>query len=146
MSLLSLSAPRPSEGWAPYFRRMLHLIVAIGLALGAGLGVPASLQSPGQTIRSELDAAAAPLQSPSAAPSERLLAELRHDFRDREAAIDATSWPRVSITLRHVDAATCQDAAAQARRIEGLVVIALEGYATAKDCGLANDMTWDLMP
>jgi hypothetical protein len=34
----------------------------------------------------------------------------------------------------------------QARRIDGLVVVNLEGYRSVADCRERNDMTWWLMP
>lgn len=50
------------------------------------------------------------------------------------------------MTLHNVDQNTCSDAAAAARRIEGPVVVELENYRSAADCGASNDMTWWIMP
>ena len=125
---------------------MLWVVFAIALVLAAGFELNAALQSPGQAIRGELRAAAADLQAPQAAPSERVLARLRYHFRDREMSVDAAFWPLVLVTLHHIDRSTCRDAAAIARRIEGLVVVELEHYRDAGECRDTNDMTWRLMP
>jgi hypothetical protein len=55
-------------------------------------------------------------------------------------------WPLVSVTLRHIDNATCVDASTVARRMEGLVVVELEGYRSTEACGVDNAMTWRMLP
>lgn len=63
-----------------------------------------------------------------------------------QASIGAALWPHITVTLHNVDQNTCSDAAAAARRIEGPVVVELENYRSAADCGASNDMTWWIMP
>lgn len=65
---------------------------------------------------------------------------------DAQASIGAALWPHVTATLHNVDQNTCVATAAAACRIEGLVVVELEKYGSAADCGASNDMTWWIMP
>lgn len=52
----------------------------------------------------------------------------------------------MAVTLHRVPRDTCHDATRDARRIEGLVVVELERYSSAEQCGATNDMTWRFMP
>jgi hypothetical protein len=98
-------------------------------------------------MHGEFAAAAADLQSVMPiALSDGMLAKLRRHFREHDVSIDATFWPVVLVTLHHLDDSTCRDAAGKVRRIEGLVVIALERYRAADECHDDNDMTWRIMP
>ena len=148
MSIVFWSHSSGMESWRrlPRPPRALCVITSIALALGFGLELRAALQSPGQTIRDELVAAADDLRSAPTAPSERVLAQLRRHFDEPDVTIDATFWPLLSVTLHHVDTSTCRDAVDRARRIEGLVVVALEHYRVSDECRDANDMTWRIMP
>jgi hypothetical protein len=68
-------------------------------------------------------------------------------FPGNKVDVDATQFPgRVVVTLRAVDRVTCQTASAEARRIEGRVVIELRGFASPGDCGEHNDMAWLILP
>ncbi|HWG79702.1 MAG TPA: hypothetical protein VN681_08010 [Stellaceae bacterium] len=120
-------------------------VLALGLALAlAGVFLPA-LMSPGRAIRGELTSAAADLQEPRAKPDEAALRRLRAHFA-HHATVDARAWPQVAVTLHGLSRGTCRAAAGSARRIEGLVVVELERYRTADECGATNDMTWRFMP
>ena len=126
---------------------LLWLMIIGALTLAGGLELGASLRSPGQRIHGELSAAAADLQSVMPiALSDGMLVKLRRHFREHDASVDATFWPVVSVTLHHLDGSICRDAADKVRRIEGLVVIALERYRAADECHDDNDMTWRIMP
>jgi hypothetical protein len=146
MSVLYPSHSPGTSRRCPRVPRTLWIAVFLALALALGFELSAALESPGQVIRGELVAAGADLRSPAVVPNASTLARLRGHFRDRDVTIDTAFWPLVSVTLHHVDTVTCRDAAANARRIEGLVVIALERYPASVDCHDANDMTWRLMP
>jgi len=68
-------------------------------------------------------------------------------FRNFDAGIDASLFPaEVDITLHDVDGVTCLEVEDEARRIEGPVVVQLEGYQSADACRQHNVMTWRLMP
>jgi len=126
---------------------LLWLMIIGALTLAGGLELGASLRSPGQRMHGELGAAAADLQSVMPiALSDGMLVQLRRHFREHDVSIDATFWPVVLVTLHHLDDSTCRDAADKVRRIEGLVVIALERYRAADECHDDNDMTWRIMP
>ena len=120
--------------------------LALGLVLAlAGLLLP-TLLSPGRTIRSELKSAAADLQESRARPDEGTLRGLRRHFPHHAASVDARAWPQVAVTLHGLPRDTCRAAAGSAQRIEGLVVVELERYRNADECGATNDMTWRFMP
>ncbi len=124
----------------------MRAILALSLAVALGGALGPALQSPGQAIRGELESAAAGLRSSRAAPDEATLRRLRDHFPRRAATVEARAWPQVAVTLHNLPRDTCRDAARAARRIEGLVVVELEHYRTADECGATNDMTWRLMP
>jgi hypothetical protein len=122
----------------------------IGLLVIAFIGVTAArqaLQPPGETIRSELTAAAVELARPvGPLPTPAELDAIRRHFASFDTRLDASSWPQVAVTLRHLDWSTCAEARQAAPRIEGLVVIELTGYRSAADCRDDNDMTWRITP
>jgi hypothetical protein len=148
MSVLSPAQPRELGRDRPSpARRARWALLALALvAVPLGAELDSALQSPGQAIRGELKAAAAELERPQVQASEAVLRRLRDHFPRRQVTIDARSWPLVLLTLHGVDKSSCSDAASAARRIEGLVVVELEGYQAAGDCHAENDMTWRIMP
>ena len=126
--------------------RAMWLVLALGSALAlAGLFVP-PLVSPGRAIRDELKSAAADLQQSPVRPDDATLRRLRRHFPRHAATIDARAWPQIAVTLHGLPRDTCRAASATARRIEGLVVVELERYRSAEECGAINDMTWRFMP
>src|SRR5690349_5000740 len=126
--------------------RRMWVVLALGLALVmAGMFLPA-LMSPGRVIRGELKSAAAHLQQSRAKPDNAALRRLRRDFPHHAATVDARAWPEVAVTLHGLPRDTCRAAATSARRIEGLVVVELQRYRSADECGASNDMTWRFMP
>jgi hypothetical protein len=144
-------SPRTSDpGASPLPGRRLRPTWLIGLLAIAFIGVPEAhqaLRAPSATIRSELTAAAVELARPVAArPTEGQLSAIRAHFPARDATVDASAWPQIAVTLRHLDQGTCDEVLGAARRIEGLVVVELERYRSAADCGQDNDMTWRITP
>ena len=126
--------------------RTMWAVLALGLVLMlAGTLIPA-LMSPGRAIRGELKSAAADLRQSRARPDDAALRRLRRHFPRHAATIDARAWPQIAVTLHGLPRDTCRAASATARRIEGLVVVELERYRSAEECGAINDMTWRFMP
>jgi hypothetical protein len=123
---------------------------ALALATAALVGGNEILEvsrPPGDAVKRELVAAAAELASPAGPyPTDAATRAIRRHFRAYPATLQTTFWPKVSVTLHHLDRTACVDASIVARRMEGLVVVELEGYRSAKDCGNDNDMTWSILP
>ena len=94
-----------------------------------------------------LDAAAATGALSPSANANQVRAALDRYFPNGEATVDPTLYPReVDVTFHDLDAATCRESARRIRRIEGNVVVQLVGYASPRDCGSTNAMTWRIMP
>jgi hypothetical protein len=123
-------------------------IIAGALAAVAALALLFGARSPGGEIRGDLIAAGDALRTlPATASPDTVTAELQRAFAGRGASIDASGFPAiVRVTLPQVERQGCVAAAQSARRIEGRVVIELEGYGSADACGPVNAMTWRLMP
>jgi hypothetical protein len=122
-------------------------LALVTAALGGGNELLNSWRPPGDAIRRELVAAAGELASPVGPyPTDAATRAIRRHFRSHPATLRTKFWPQVSVTLQHLDKATCLGASSAARRMEGLVVVELEGYRAAKDCGDDNDMTWRILP
>jgi hypothetical protein len=116
-------------------------------ALAAPLFFYALPRSPGDIIRLELEAAAAEFDGqPLPTPSATVLAAMRGDFYMQQVSIAVASASTIAVTLHGLAHETCVDALVKARRLEGLSVIALQGYRTMQDCQSTNDMTWWIMP
>lgn len=113
-----------------------------------GGGVWHVLQSPGEAIRTELQAAAADARlAPANLPADELRRTLRQHFIGQDVTIDTAGFPsRVAVTIHALDRSACVDAASAARRIEGLTVVELEGYRSPDACGERNDMRWQILP
>jgi hypothetical protein len=127
-------------------KRPIWALLAVAAVAISSQQLRSAMQSPGETIRDALVAAAADMRAPTTAqPSRDALQAISRHF-GAQATIGAELWPHVTVTLHNIDRATCIDAAAVAGRIEGLVVVQLEKFGTAAACGAANDMTWWIMP
>jgi hypothetical protein len=126
--------------------RTMWVVLALGLALVLGGTLLPSLLSPGRAIRGELKSAAADLRESRVKPDAAALRRIRRHFPQHAATVDARAWPQVTVTLHGLPRDTCRAATDSARRIEGLVVVELERYASADACGPSNDMTWRFMP
>lgn len=128
--------------------RGLWALVVAAAALAAVYEMSVALRPPGQAIRYELASAAAELHAQLfAQPTPEMAAAMREHFGDRDVDIDMTSqWPNVAATMHHVAWDVCVDAVRAASRVEGPVVIDLEGYRSPKDCHATNDMKWWIRP
>lgn len=153
MSTTTLSHPQHdpigghARAWWSRLARPLSILVLLAVAIVGGNEALTALQSPGQAIRSELVAAAAELISPAGShPTEASTRAIRRHFDEHSVTLQTDLWPLVSVTLHHLDKATCADASTAARRIEGLVVVELDAYRSPADCGADNAMTWRLLP
>jgi hypothetical protein len=130
-------------------RRRARPLRSLAAAL-AVLGAVAFLfanEPHGGGIRADLAAAASRLKDvPQNASAARVTAELRGEFTGESATIDPSGFPAaVTVTLHALDRASCATALRSARRIEGRVVVVLEGYASSAQCADSNDMTWRIM-
>jgi hypothetical protein len=137
----------PALGGQSPFARHPWALALIAAALIGGDEVLEAWRPPSDTIRRELVAAAAELASPVGPyPTDAATRAIRQHFRAHPATLQTKFWPQVSVTLQHLDRTTCVDAGTVARRMEGLVVVELKGYRSAKDCGDDNAMTWSILP
>jgi hypothetical protein len=128
-------------------RHPFRTLMAAALALGAVAFLFAN-EPHGGAIRGDLAAAASRLKDvPQNASDARVDAVLRDEFVGEDATIDPSDFPTaVAVTLHGLDRASCLDALRTARRIEGGVVVQLQGYGSGAECGDNNEMTWRLMP
>lgn len=130
-----------------FLPRPLRVIGAAAVALAA-LGYLFVARPPGDAIRSDLvDAGASVRALPALASADAVRAAVTDSFPGRPVSVEPRSFPAmVAVTLHDVDQQSCREAAERARRIEGAVVIELDGYRAPGACGARNDMTWRLMP
>jgi hypothetical protein len=128
--------------------RVLWIVLAILLSWGAEYAVYSAFEPHGTALRHELQGAAAVLQTQlTLQPTPVLRQEIREHFPEGDAEIDTQHlWPIVAVSLHGLSRGDCLDALHHARRVNGAVVIALQGYGSAVDCRDQNDMTWWLMP
>ncbi|MGO8920009.1 MAG: hypothetical protein ACLQJR_29265 [Stellaceae bacterium] len=154
MSMISLHAPLPvsiREAAKAVFARTpprMRLLAAAAMLLVAGYQVSLALQSPAQSLRNALTAAA---DEAAALPWNRNAEQVQlaigrhfsgHDFRVEPARFPA----EVVVAIGDLDRETCLEARRLARRIEGDVVITLDDYGSATDCQARNTMTWRILP
>jgi hypothetical protein len=128
--------------------RLLRALVAAGMLLVAGQQLFLSLQSPAHQIKRQLIAAAAETALlPWTRSQEQVRGDVARHFGADAVTVDPTRFPAaVSVALTGLDKNTCIEANELARRIEGSVVVALEDYRSAADCGDSNTMVWRIMP
>jgi hypothetical protein len=154
MSLISVYAPasisfrRPAARWRLPISRRVKLLAAAALLLFAAAQLWQALRTPAQAIRDELAAAADDTAAlPWNTPPDQVQRAVADHFSNRAVRIDPARFPvDVSVELSGLDRETCLGARRSAGRLEGSVVVALEGYANAADCGARNAMTWHIMP
>jgi hypothetical protein len=130
-------------------RRPRRLWAALGAAamLMAASHVSLALQSPAQSIKTALGNAATEMTAPAGPlPTAAALEAVRRHFAGQPATIDAQHWPQLAVTVARVDRTSCIEAATIASRMEGLVVVELDNFRSAADCGESNDMTWWILP
>ena len=128
--------------------RMLWIVLAILVSWSAEYGVYRAFEPPGRALRHELVGAAGELRTQwLPQPTQAVQQAIRRHFRESDVDIDTVrQWPNVAVSFHSVPREACADAVLEARRIDGPVVIALERYRLAAQCGERNDMTWWLMP
>lgn len=154
MSLISLHAPLPVsifQGVKSALARVprgLRLLAAAGMLVAAGYQMWVALQTPAQSIRYALTAAGEDAAGmPWTRNGEEIRLALARHFAGRNARVESSRFPaEVAVVLDGLDRATCLEARTLTRRIEGNVVIALDGYGSATDCGERNAMTWHILP
>jgi len=72
---------------------------------------------------------------------------MRRDFSEQDVTIATTPAASViAVTLHGLDRAACAEAVSTLRRIDGPVVVRLQGYGAPESCSGRNDMTWWIMP
>jgi hypothetical protein len=127
--------------------RLRHAGMLAALLL-AGYDVSLMLQSSAQTIRDELTSAAAEVRAlPWNRSPEAVRQAIGQHFPGRPVIVDATQFPvQVAVMLTGLDQPTCRAAASLTRRIEGAVVVALDGFRSESECTAGNDMRWRIMP
>ena len=136
-----------SFDWLTRAPRRLWVALSAAALLLAASHVSLAVQSPAQSIRTALASAAAEMSAPSGPlPTAAALDAVERHFTGQLATIDARYWPQLAVTLQSVDKRSCIEAASIAGRMEGLVVVQLEKYRSAAECGESNDMTWWILP
>lgn len=154
MSMISLHAPLPvsipETARAALARapRRLRLLAATGMLLIAGYQLSLAFQTPAQSIRSALTAAADEAAAlPWSRSAEQVQLAIGRHFAGRDVRVETARFPaEVAVVLADLDRETCVGARQLAHRIEGDVVIALDGYDAAADCQARNTMTWRILP
>jgi hypothetical protein len=155
MSTITFDGRAPSFGIRTAARhgllhlpRQLRALAAAVLLLVAGQHLFVALQSPAHQIKRKLVAAAEETaRLPWTQSQEQVRVDVARHFGSRAVTVDSTKFPAmVSVALQGLDRDTCVEANDVARRIEGSVVVALDGYRSAADCGASNTMVWHIMP
>jgi hypothetical protein len=138
-------APAPRR--SARLKRPLRVIAGAAAALAA-LAFLFAGRPPGVAIRGDLVAAGAAASAlPALASADAVREAVAASFPGRSVSVEPSSFPAmIAVTLHDIDRRSCLEAADRARRIEGAVVIELDGYRAPDDCGERNDMTWRLMP
>jgi hypothetical protein len=136
---------------APRVRRAIGRRTAALSRVGAAVAVFTFLvmpERPENMIGGELAAGATALNAlPANASMDAVRRTMESSFPGRAVSVDPGDFPAaVAVTLKGVDQPTCVSAEHSARRLEGKVVVELQGYATPAACGATNDMTWRLWP
>jgi hypothetical protein len=137
-----------SRAIRPEIKRLPRLLAAAGMLLIAAHQFYLGLQSPAQQIKRALTAAAEETgQLPWSRSQMQVRSDLARYFASHAVTIDSTKFPAaVSVAFVGLDRNTCAEANELARRIDGSVVVRLEGYGSAADCGDSNTMVWRIMP
>ena len=122
--------------------------IAGAVAAVAALAFLFGARTPGAAIHSDLASGAAALRTlPASASPAYVTAAVRAALPGRAIRVDPAGFPAVvAVTFRDLDWQSCIAAERSVRRLEGPVVVELEGYPSPEDCRDSNDMTWHLMP
>ena len=136
-----------SFDWLQRVSRRVWVVLSAAVLLVAANHVSLALQSPGHAIKTALTNAAAEMMTPSGPqPSAAAVDAVQRHFGSQPATIDTRYWPQIAVTLQGVDKSSCVEAATIASRLEGLVVVQLDKFHSAAECGESNDMTWWILP
>jgi hypothetical protein len=138
---------RPVTRPARFVPRWVRMIAG-AIASVAALGLLFAAQPPAAAIRSDLMESAEALRAiPANASPASVSATLHSALPGRSVQFDTAGFPTVvAVTMLNLDWQSCIAAERSARRLEGRVVVELDGYPSAEDCHDSNDMTWRLMP
>lgn len=147
-STLPLSHGVDGDPIPPRARVIRLPTLAAAAAIVAGCVVLFASQPPDAALRGDLAAAADAVGALPATATARDVGEaLAGPLRGRVITVDAAAFPAVvGVTFHALDRQSCIAARSEARRIEGTVVVQLDGYDAASDCRARNDMTWRIMP
>lgn len=128
--------------------RVWRALAAAVLLAPAGYQAVLALELPGQSLRRELVAAADETEAlPWTRSHEQVRSAIGRHFADHAVTVDSRRFPiEVFVAVQSIDRATCAEASTVAQRIEGSVVVALEGFRSPADCGDDNRMVWRIMP
>jgi hypothetical protein len=145
---LSLSFLAVARARIAALPRVWRALAAAVLLAPAGYQAVLALESPGQSLRRELVAAA---DEAGALPWNRSHEQVRNaigrHFAGHAITVDSRRFPvEILVSVQNIDRTTCTEASEVAQRIEGSVVVALEGFRSADDCGTDNRMVWRIMP
>jgi len=128
-------------------RRILPPMLVAAVLMG-GYGAYFSLQSPGEVIRHDLTRAGSRVaRLPWSTPREHVQQSVSRYFASYPATVDPAGFPSyVRVTLRDLNSDVCRDAYRKAARIEGEVVIEIEGRGGDMACHDQKTITWRIMP
>jgi hypothetical protein len=143
LSTVPLSAPIVAAPRQRRLRTIARATAAVGVF--TMLAMP---ERPESVIGGDLASGASALNDlPANATRDAVRRTLESSFPGNAVSVDAGRFPTaVDVTLQGVDRPTCVSAASSARRIEGKVVIELQGFSSPAACRAANDMTWRFLP
>lgn len=137
-----------ATSWLSRVPRAVRAGAAAVLTLLAVYQFSQLMDSPAYAIRHALTAAADETRTLpwSRSPGEVEAVVARY-FGGQTVKVDAKRFPAaVSVTLAQLDRDTCLEVRDVAGRIEGLVVVSLDGYRSAAECRDQNTMVWHILP
>jgi hypothetical protein len=154
MSMISIHAPAPTsigEGarrQLAQLPRRVKLVIAAAMLLAAAGEIWFALQPRAEAIAGGLASAAADVAAlPWSTQPEEVQRVVARDFPNEAVRVDPAHFPaEVLVALNGVDQRTCRATRRVVGRIEGAVVVALDGYRSTADCRAENTMTWRIMP
>jgi hypothetical protein len=154
MSMISLHAPLPASlgeaprRWLLRVPRRAKLLLAAAMLLVAAAQLWIALEPRADAIAGGLSGAAEDVAAlPWTTPAETVQRTVTGHFPGEAVRVDPAHFPiEVSVALDGLDRGTCLAARHVARRIEGTVVVQLDGYGEDAACGARNTMTWRIMP
>jgi hypothetical protein len=136
--------PKPSAG--ALCRRVFAPILVAAFLIG-GYEAHLALQSPGKVIRHDLTRAGSEVaRLPWSTLRAHVQQSVSRHFSGYGTTVDPAGFPTfVKVTLHDLDPEVCRDAYRMAERIEGEVVIEIEGRGDMT-CHDRKAITWRIMP